>query len=309
MDIFGLQQLLPARVKFALKPYYRKVFPNRLHMYWNPTFRCNYKCSYCPVVTKFAYTTVVGKSQERTGVEWLSAFDRLPPFVLYIAGGEPFVYADLAIVVNEFPAKHQLMGIVTNLSQPGSVYRKIKKSIHLNASFHREHTNDEEFIAKIRELRDQFHINVNIVATPENLPLLRKISDEFSPYGIPLHVDPYIDLGFQYTEDQLKSLKPFLAPDRKHDNELDFTDFSPKRCSAGRNYINVAPDGGAYTCNGGMNFIHSPLYSELSAGRDVSQYRMGNIFDPDFHSNQKDIACSMPCNLACDRDTAIIRPA
>ena len=70
----------------------------------------------------------------------------------------------------------------------------------------------------------------------------------------------------------------------------------------------VTPDGGAYTWDGGINFIHSALYSELSACRDVSQYRMGNIFDPDFHPNQKDIVCSMPCNLACDRDTAIIRP-
>lgn len=121
MDFFHLQQILPAKLKFALKPYYRKVFPNRLHIYWNPTFRCNYKCSYCPVVTKFAYTTVAGKSQERTGAEWLSAFDRLPPFVLYIAGGEPFVYADLANVINELPAKHRLMGVVTNLSQPASV--------------------------------------------------------------------------------------------------------------------------------------------------------------------------------------------
>ena len=308
MDVLALQQLLPARVKFALKPYYRKVFPNKLHIYWNPTFRCNYRCSYCPVVTKFAFTTVVGKSGERSGADWLEAFDRLPPAAFYIAGGEPFVYADLPTVLNDLPLKHRLLGIVTNLSQPASVYRKIKKRLHLNASFHREHTSDDDFIAKIRELRDSFHIHVNIVATPQNLPLLTKIAEEFSGCDIPLHVDPFVQKGFQYTPRQLELLQPFLAPDRKPKTQLDFNDFHPKQCSAGRNYINLSPDGSAYTCNGGMNFVHSTLYSEWSSGRDVSKYRMGNIFDPNFQVNQKDMICSMPCNMACDRDTASIRP-
>lgn len=309
MDLFAIQRLLPAKVKYALKPYYRRVFPNRLLIYWNPTFRCNYRCSYCTVVTKFAYTTVVGKSGEHSGADWLEAFGRLPPFGLYIQGGEPFVYADLPTVVNQLPQKHRLLGIVTNLSQPASVYRKIKKRIHLNASFHREYTNDDDFIAKIRELKDQFHIQVNIVATPENLPLLGRIAEEFSGSGIPLHVDPYIELGFQYTPSQLHFLRPYLAPDRKPETQLDFNDFSPKRCSAGRNYINVAPDGSAYTCYSGMNFNHSTLYSGWTSGRDVSAYRMANVLDRSFRLNEKDIVCSMPCNLACDRDAAFIRAA
>ena len=309
MNLLGLQRWLPAKVKFALKPHYRKVFPNRLHVYWLPTFRCNYKCSYCPVVTKFAFTAVVDKPGERSGRDWIEAFERMPPFALYIQGGEPFVYADLALVINSLPAKHSMMGIVTNLSQPASVYRKIKKRIHLNASFHREFTEDAQFIAKIRELKDQFDIHVNIVATPENLSALRKIADEFSASEIPLHVDPYVDLGFQYTEEQLVFLRPFLAPDRKPETQLDFTDFSPKLCSAGRNYAHISPDGTAYRCGGGMSFIHSSLYSEMAQGKDVSRYRIGNVFESDFRLNEKDSVCSMPCNMACDRDLAIIRPA
>lgn len=308
IDVFFLQRIIPAKVKYALKPYYRKVFANRLHIYWNPTFRCNYKCSYCPVVTKFAYSTVVGKSGERAGADWLEAFDRLPPAAIYIAGGEPFVYAELPFVINNLPKKDSLVGIVTNLSQPASVYRKIERSVHLNASFHREHTNQDDFIVKVRELKDQFDIHVNIVATPENLPLLERMAEEFSGCGIALHVDPYVELGFQYTSDQLQFLRQYLAPDRRPEIQLDFSDFSPKHCSAGRNYLHIAPDGSAYTCNGGMNFIHSTLYSEWASGRDVSGYRVGNIFDQKFRPNQNDIICSMPCNLACDRDLAIIRP-
>ena len=64
-SIINAQRFIPANVKFALKPYYRMLFPNRLHIVLNPTWRCNYACSYCPVVTKFAYTTVVSKAGER----------------------------------------------------------------------------------------------------------------------------------------------------------------------------------------------------------------------------------------------------
>jgi MoaA/NifB/PqqE/SkfB family radical SAM enzyme len=271
MELLDIQKLIPARVKFALKPYYRTIFPNRLHVYWYPTFRCNYRCSYCPVVTKFSFTSVVDKPGERSAADWLQAFDRLPPFVLYIAGGEPFVYADLA-------------------------------------SFHREFTNDEAFIGKIRELKDHFDIHVNIVATVENLPLLEKIADEFSSSKIPLHVDPYIDLGFHYSDKQLEFLRRFLTPDRQAESVLDFEDFAPKKCSAGRNYVHVSPDGTAYTCGSGLSFVHSTLYADWVKGKDLSSYGVGNVFDPKFQFNRKDIVCSLPCNLACDHDLAIIRP-
>lgn len=248
--IIGAQRFIPASVKFALKPFYRTLFPNRLHVILNPTWRCNYACSYCPVVTKFAYATVVNKSGERSAEEWIGALDKLPAAVIYIAGGEPFVYADLPGLINGLPEKHQLMGIVTNLSMPASVYRKIHGRIHLNASFHREHTDAEPFIAKVKELSGQFHIHANIVATPENLPLLAQISDELGTGGVTLHVDPYVDRNFQYSPEQLQVLRRHIKGDRHPETQLDFEDFSPKRCSAGRNYVNFTPDGSAYTCCG-----------------------------------------------------------
>ena len=307
-NIIGVQRFIPASVKFALKPYYRTIFPNRLHIMMNPTWRCNYVCSYCPVVTKFNYTTVVGKSGEHRADEWLAALDKLPAAVVYIAGGEPFVYAELPVLINGLPEKHNLLGIVTNLSLPASVYQKIQKRIHLNASFHREHTDASKFIAKVKELSGQFHIQAYIVATPENLPLIGQISEELGSSGVELHVDPYVDRSFEYSPDQLKILKRHIAADRQPETQLDFADFSPKRCSAGRNYVNFSPDGSAYTCYGGMNFIHSSLYSDIADGKDLSAFRMGNLFEPEFRMNSADILCSMPCNAACDRDAAIIRP-
>jgi MoaA/NifB/PqqE/SkfB family radical SAM enzyme len=309
LNVIELQRFIPAKLKFALKPYYRTIYPNRLHVILNPTWRCNYECSYCPVVTKFAFTSVVGKSGEKSAAEWLEGLEKLPSAVVYIAGGEPFVYAELAKLVNQMPEKHSLHGIVTNLSLHSNAYRKIEKKIHLNASFHREHIEAAPFVAKIKELSDQFHIHAYIVATPENLPLLDHVADELGACGVSLHVDPYIDPGFRYSQDQMKLLSRHITADRNAKAESSpFDDFSTKRCSAGRNYINLCPDGSAYTCYGGMNFVHSSLYSDVAAGKDLSQFKMGNLFNPDFKLNSEDMICAMPCTAACDRDAAIIKP-
>src|SRR4029077_21150760 len=104
----------------------------------------------------FDYSTVFQKGNEKDASEWISAFEKIPSCVLYIAGGEPFVYGGLAEFVNGLPSKHSLVGIVTNLSLPAPVYRRIKKRIHLNASFHREFVAEEEFVEKIKELRGHF---------------------------------------------------------------------------------------------------------------------------------------------------------
>src|SRR5215831_16299823 len=197
MNTADLQRYMPAWMKYYAKRYYRTFFPNRLIILFNPTFRCNYRCSYCTVVTKFDFGTIFPKREEKSAADWLSGFEKLPPAMVYVAGGEPFVYAGLPEIINNLPARHQLVGIVTNLSLDARVYRKIKRKIHMNASFHREFIGQDEFLAKIKALRDQFHIQVNIVATPENLPLIQEIDSGMGRDGVTLHVDPYVDPSFK----------------------------------------------------------------------------------------------------------------
>src|SRR4051812_30182827 len=104
VKISAVQRYIPASVKFALKPYYRRVFPNRLHISMLPTSRCNYRCSYCMVVTKFDFATLYPKQSEKSAAEWHAALDRLPSAAIYIQGGEPFVYNELPELVNGMPA-------------------------------------------------------------------------------------------------------------------------------------------------------------------------------------------------------------
>ena len=304
LDAATLQRHLPARLKFYLKPYYRKVFRNRLHVMFWPTFRCNYRCSYCPICVQFDFASVFGKDSERSGAEWLEAFDRLPPASFYIAGGEPLLYRDLPVIINELPAKHSVLGIVTNLSARPEVYARITKRIHLNASFHREFVTEEDFIEKVLLLQEQFHINVNIVATPQNLEVLKRIKDLMRTKSISLHVDPYVDAGFRYSLEQLKALGKHLAADR---GAVDFADRSSKNCSAGQNYINVLPDGEVFTCAAGFTYTYSTLFADVVAGQELNHYRMKGLFEPDFSLNGEYTKCTLPCKDACDYDSVIIR--
>jgi hypothetical protein len=87
---------------------------------------------------------------------------------------------------------------------------------------------------------------------------------------------------------------------------VDFNDFSPKQCSAGRNYINLLPDGQVFTCAAGFSYTYSPLYTDLVKNRSLEHFRMPNLFDPDFRLNPTDLVCKLPCKDACDRDSVLI---
>lgn len=298
-------QRLPAPVRHFLQPYHRKIFVNQFKVVFWPTFRCNYSCSYCPVHTKFDFATVFPKASEKTWPQWVEALEKLPPAAIYIAGGEPFLYAELPELLNHLPAKHRLIGVVTNLSLPAKVIQKIERSIHLNASFHRECVSTEAFVKKVKELQDSFDIEVNIVATPENLPAIAAVDELLKLHRISLHVDPYVDTEFKYTAEQLELLRKHTQADR---NALvEFDDFSLKSCSAGRNYINLMSNGDVFTCAGGYEYVHSPLFAHVVAGESTDHYRMGNLFDLDFSLNKADIVCKLPCQAYCDRDAALIK--
>ncbi len=305
VGLVEIQQLIPSQVKYFLKPYYRKVFGSRLHILFWPTFRCNYRCSYCTVVTKYNLLNNFPPKSERRADEWIIALEKLPPAMIYFAGGEPFLYTGLAELVNNLPKKHQLLGIVSNVSQPISMYRKIQRRFHLNASFHREFISDAEFVSKVKELQEFLDVHVNIVATPENLPVIASIEQVMKTHRVTLHVDPLVDVAFRYSAQEEALLRKYTRADRK--SLVRFDDFSPKQCSAGRNYLNLMPDGQAFACAGGFNYKYSPLYAEMVKGKPLDHFGLGNIFDPEFKMNSTDIICELPCQHACDRDTVIVK--
>jgi len=300
--------MLPDRLKYILKPYFRTLLPNQLVALLWITFRCNYRCSYCNIVTNYNFGDLAGKESEKTVEQWLEALERLPPTMFFIAGGEPFLYKELPDLINRLPKKHSIIGIVSNGTAKIEEYRRIKKRIGVNISFHREFVKEEAFKDKVNQLKDIFNLSVNIVATRENLPLIAQLQSKFQQKEISLHVDRLVVAGFQYTEDENKMLDAVISKERKKQfDQLDEKDYGVKICGAGKNYINIFPDGQTYTCAGGMEYKHSHLVKSILENQpepkfDVDKFSIGNIFDPDFKLRANPISCNLPCRAACDRD-------
>ena len=316
IDITTLQRFIPASVKNVMKPYYRKLLPNELCINFMVTFRCNYRCSYCPWVTKHDYSKIYKKEKEPSAEEWIIALDKLPRANIYISGGEPFSYQGLPEIVNRLK-KHRILGIVTNASMNIKTYQRVKKKVHLNLSFHREFVNEDQFFKKIENLGKlkTFHININLVGIRENLKIIPKLKRFFDGHNVSLHIDPFIDpdLEFEYTDDEKSLLSNYLTPDRiKKMDMLNFESYEPKLCTAGQNYINLMPDGNVFRCVGGSEYYHSPLKGKIlfkgpKAPYNSDYFLMGNIFDSDFKLEEKAINCDLPCTAACDRDMANIK--
>ena len=149
-------------------------------------------------------------------------------------------------------------------------------------------------------------MHVNIVDTPENLPAIQSLRGMARAQKLTLHVDPYKNPEYRYTAGERALLERVIQADRDPDRQLNYADFSARRCSAGRNYIVAAPNGDAFTCLAGYSY-GAPLWSDMLRGRPLPAFAMGNLFDAGFRLNASDISCSVPCTQACDRDTVIFR--
>ncbi len=310
MLIEMLQRLTPASVRSIIRPFHRLFFPNKIYGYWNITYRCTYHCSYCPFCNIHNYSKTYTKETEKTPDEWFAILEKLPPMAFLLIGGEPMLYSGITDIINNLPKKHSIIGLISNASLPIDLYKKINKKICTSISFHREFAKEEEFIEKVVELNKFMWINsVNIVATPENIPFLEELHSKLTPKGITIRVEPLIKTGFNYTEEQLKQIDKYLKHDRSFKKKIEFYEAQIcKDCSAGKNYINIMPNGDVYSCVGGMEYINTPYRRALIKNeQDLERYKLGNLSDENFSFNKTKKICKYPCIYVCDYDYADIK--
>lgn len=298
-----LQTYLPQNIKQALKKYFRVIFPNKLMAVWYMTFRCSYQCSYCPYCSKESnFPKQFPIACEKSGEEWIKALENIPPTAFYICGGEPFVYKDLPYIINNLPKKHSIIGIVSNLSMPIDLYKQIKKKIHFNISFHREFAEEDTFIKNVLELKKMFDVTVNIVATEDNFDFIKNKIQVFKQNNIQVHIDPLVEKTSKphlYSEEYAEILKSYNKSNQDRGLNSDRLVLGVKRkCSAGRNYYNLLPNGNAVYCARAMEQIYSPFIEN-----DKSKTtELGNVFDGTFKLNKKDFICKYDCLTHCDWD-------
>lgn len=306
MLVTYLQQKIPLKLKTYLKPFYRMIYPNRLHGIINPTYRCSYKCSYCPICSKFDYATIFPKSCEKTPEQWIKALAKLPATTFFVLGGEPFLYDGLSELINNLPKQHSILGLVTNASMPIELYKKLNKKIHMNISFHREFAQEDSFIEKVLMIKKYHHVAVNIVAIPDNIPFIPKLKKILQENKIELHVDPYFGKDYDFEDAQLKDIPISNERVRSKRYKL-YNSTKMKLCSAGRNFYCLMPNGEALSCTSGMDYIYSDLRKDDANGFDTNVFKMGNIFEESFKLKTEDIKCNLSCFSHCDMDYTIIK--
>ena len=305
MILETVQRYLPEKLKQKLKPHFRLFFPNKLMAVWWITFRCSYACGYCPYCGKNStFHKNFPKTCEKSGKEWLDALAGMPPTSFYISGGEPFLFDDLPDIINDLPEKHAILGVVTNAFAPVDAYKRVRKKIHLNVSFHREFAAQDAFVKKVLALKDDFHLTVNIVATEENFDFIKNKIAVFAENGINVHIDPLVESAnkpHEYGEEYKRVLRPWIEKERRLDAGKMLN--AAKLCSAGRNYYNLLPNGDAMACARAMDHKYSPFVEK----DENPVMTLGNVFDGTFRLNEKDLTCGYDCICHCDWDYARIR--
>lgn len=288
-----------------LRFLFKKVLEKNLTtIVWYITFKCNYKCPYCIIKTKAKYYKK--PFSKEIGVrEWIKIFQKFPPSIVRITGGEPTLFEDFSELANKFPKKH-ILCITTNLSNIDELKKIKRRFIFLSTSYHPYMTKIEDFISKAIRLRKKFFsLTAECVAYPHILNDIVKMKEIFSKHDIKLNVDPYIDPEYSYTEDELKKIKKLSVGEsiRIRAYGFDFQGYGKiKICNAGSNYFVIIPNGDVYTCNAGFYYVTSPIHKKFRAKK--SEFYLGNLFDNTFSRLKEEKICYYPCSEACDIETA-----
>jgi MoaA/NifB/PqqE/SkfB family radical SAM enzyme len=256
--------------------------PKRLSATCILTYQCNYSCPYCDQAIDRIYT----EYPHVDGSLWLKLFQQMPPSLLHLTGGEPFVYPDFYYILSNLPKKH-LFFLATNLSLPLSRFIDVvdPKQIYLvSASLHPSARNFSfrQYLEQITTLQQHgIPVYVNYVAYPEQLDLIPKLKKAIEGCGAIFNVDPFISKTYHYTDEEEKKVEPYVTQKRKMTFAWE-EEGKLKYCSAGQDYFYASPTGEVFRCLSGFYYHDSRSF-----------------FLFDMKDNVKLSNCSQPCSCAC----------
>lgn len=280
-----------------LRPLHKILFSKINHIIFIPTLRCNYHCPYC-LINKINYPQKYPQTSERGWEDWVKVFEKIPSSMVFISGGEPFLYSNLVKLIKNLPKKHLVATLTTNLSLSDAVLSEIPKKIfQIEASFHPHMAGLKSFTEKVLNLKKQgFQIKINFVAYPKIINLIPTLKDHFEKkIGVIFNVDSYIDPAYHYTPEEIKIIKKYIPKNRKMGYQLN--DNKLKKCQAGSRYFIFLPNGDVYTCHAGFYSATSPFHKTENF---KEKFYLGNLFDGTFKPLTEPIKCSIPCCEACD---------
>lgn len=196
--------------------YPRKNEPHKVFFTWQITYKCNYKCTYCHA-PKHGQQNVV-ETEILGADEWIKIWDDIYDMYgeceINISGGEPSIYPNFFDIVKGIIKKHKVE-IVTNLSF--DVLKVINdlnpERVRFACSFHPQHVDIEEFVKKIKQIKDrEFIVTTNFVPWPPFIDKINLYKKIFEDNKINVVLQPFVGVynGKQYPESYSDKEKEIL---------------------------------------------------------------------------------------------------
>ena len=254
---------------------------------WNIHWSCNFRCSYCFFDEDWAEygKRNVYKSVDEWDEHWKRIYDLYGRCYITINGGEPFAYPNFIELIERISQRHWHINITTNtsLNLDKFVDRIDPVKVSISLSFHPQYHNVDEFLEKLRTLRERkANIGaINYVAWPPFLKDTPEVIKKFEDAGEGLKVIPFVGNyeGVDYPEG--------YAPEQKlqmglRDDWMDHKRHKGMVCRAGSSSALLLPDGKVSRC-----------------GQVGDRYIVGDFFDKKFKLLDSPLPCDeefCPCD-------------
>ncbi len=256
---------------------------NTIECMLNITDLCNFKCSYCCNRNWRA-----GRTLDRDVLEQFLCDigeRRASFYLLYILGGEPFLYRDidrLLFSVDKYIPNPKQIVFVTNgslLHKNISLLKKYTSIIDIKylVSLHIEQIELDTYLENLDNIHQKNNIQCKLLLSPGQLDVAKKLHNRLKDIGIYMFAAPVFDRNLhapEYDAAELDFLRSFSeSADTllfheyedihgvRHMEEYKKIDknFSPEKfsykgmfCAAGMNTLRLGPDGVVVPCFGFM---------------------------------------------------------
>jgi len=160
--------------------FYRR----QLHVDWNITNMCNYRCSYC-----FSHDRKIDKRKFtsfedlKTAVDHLASLNR-PTYKFTLSGGEPTIHPHFFDLIeylhHKLAEKLNYILIITNGSRQGELYEKLAMlgndvNINMLISLHTEHVDMGHIFELIKKVSSRITLTFNLMFNHERREQTKQI--------------------------------------------------------------------------------------------------------------------------------------
>lgn len=223
-------------------------------------YACNFKCEYCYQISDGKRQTGLLKKEHIASL--FTYLDRTKlHFYITLAGGEPFIYPYLDIIVNGIIQRGHFLCIITNFSANEDVLKNFflktngflkyfSISIHLSQW---ENLDDffckfENIIKFIKKNKINVCINPTCVLTTENADKVKRLYKKIKEFGYPLEVQRVYYIGkYQLYSPEIEDYFNDKGLDVLSEN-TDNAKFYGNLCYAGCRFLYIESNGDVFRC-------------------------------------------------------------